>query len=319
MRVTENSVRNTVESTLQNSRQRMDALQRQASTLKRINKPSDDPVGNLKLMRIRDEMLNNEQYSKNASMASTFLNYTDTSMMELLEIVNRAKELTIQMASSAANGPESRAMVAEEIGTMRQQLLAMSNRRIGDRYLFSGFKTRTQPFDDQGAYFGDAGEMMVEVGKDIFVSMNVSGEEVFLGRSASNKSPTDLATVTQDGIPVKQGFVGDGDIFRTIDTLYLALMTNDSEQIQGLLEPLDEIQKRVIGLRAMVSSRVGGINSAGEGMAIRNVYNAEIQSRVEDADLIKVVSDIAKEETTLKASLAASQKLIQPSLLDFLR
>ena len=330
MRVTENSVRNTVQDTLQSSRQRMDKLQRQNATLKLINKPSDDAIGNLKLMKIRDDILNNDQFGKNSALARNYLNYTDQALNETLELVNRAKELSVQMASSAANGADSRAMVAEEIRSMKSQLTAIANKRLGERYLFSGYKTTTQPFDNDGRYSGDSGEMGVEVGKDIFVTMNLTGNEVFLGRRTNAASlaemQVDMPDTTPGAVPgavtgktVEQGFLGDGDIFRTLDALDSALSTNNVQQIQGLLEPLDEIAERIISLRAQVSSRVGGVNASEAGMATRAVYDAELQSKTEDADLIQVVSDIAKEETVLRASLQASQKLIQPNLLDFLR
>jgi flagellar hook-associated protein 3 FlgL len=297
----------------------MDKLQRQSATLKRINKPSDDPIGNLKLMKIRDDVLNNDQFGKNAALARNFLNYTDQALSETVELVNRAKELSVQMASSAANGADSRAMVAEEIRSLKDQLVAISNKRLGERYLFGGYKTLNQPFDEVGRYSGDSGQMAVEVGKDIFVTMNLTGNEVFLGRRTDVASLAEMQIENPEGQITEQGFIGDGDIYRTLDALYTALTTNNVQQIQGLLEPLDEISERIISLRAQVSSRVGGINASEAGMLTRSVYDAELQSRTEDADLIQVVSDIAKEETVLKASLSASQKLIQPNLLDFLR
>lgn len=319
MRVTENSIRQSVQDTLQSSRLRMDKLQRQNATLKRINKPSDDPIGNLKLMKIRDDVLNNEQYSKNAALVRNFLNYTDQALNETLDVVNRAKELSVQMASSAANGPDSRAMVAEEIRAMKSQLTAIGNKRLGERYLFSGYKTLSQPFDDRGRYAGDSGEIGVEVGKDVFVTMNLPGNEVFLGRRTEVASLAEMQIENPQGEIVEQGFIGDGDIFRTLDALHTALTTNNVQQIQGLLEPLDDIAERIISLRAQVSSRVGGINASESSMGNRAVYDAELMSKTEDADLIQVVSDLAREETVLKASLQASQKLIQPSLLDYLR
>ena len=98
-----------------------------------------------------------------------------------------------------------------------------------------------------------------------------------------------------------------------------ALKTNDVEQIQSLLEPMDSIRERLISARAEVSSRVAGINATEKANSNRAVYDAELMSKIEDTDLIETVSDLAREETVLKASLAASQKLIQPNLLDFLR
>ena len=128
MRVGENTTLNTVRDSLNRSRVRMNELQKQNSTLKRVNAPSDDPVGNTKLMTIRNETLDNEQFEKNANLAKTFLNYTDSSLEEVTNLVARAKELALGQASSAANGAESRAMVAQEIKNIQSELTGIANR-----------------------------------------------------------------------------------------------------------------------------------------------------------------------------------------------
>jgi flagellar hook-associated protein 3 FlgL len=96
-------------------------------------------------------------------------------------------------------------------------------------------------------------------------------------------------------------------------------MTNDVDMIRSTIEPLDAIRDRVITMRAQVGARSNGIDNAIANMGKKNVFNAELQSSIEDADIIQVVSDMAREETVLKASLQASGKLIQPTLLEFLR
>ena len=324
MRITENTTLGTGRDSLNRSRLRMNDLQRQNASLKRINAPSDDAVGNTKLMTIRNESLDNSQFEKNANLAKTFLNYTDSSLEEATNLLVRAKELALGQASSAANGPESRLMVAEEIKNIQNEFNAIANRRLGDRYIFAGYRTNTQPFDGEGKYSGDDGKIMVEVQKDVFVPMNLPGKEVFLG---PGKLRTPAAAVDGEAsgsageIPTQMGAhgMGDEDLFRTLDALRVGLMTNDVEMIRNTLEPLDKIRDRVITARAQLGARMGGIDSALNNMARNNVFNAELQSNIEDADIIQVVSDMAREETVLRASLQASNKLIQPTLLDFLR
>lgn len=334
MRVGENSTLNTVRDSLSRSRLRMNDLQRQNATLKRVNKPSDDAVGNAKLMTIRNEELDNEQFERNANLAKTFLNYTDSSLEEVTNLLVRAKELALGQASSAANGPESRVMVAEEIKNIIHEVSAIANRRLGDRFIFSGYKTSTQPFDDKGNYSGDQGKIMVEVQKDVFVGMNLPGQEVFLGlgkgqqQMATTNDPAAAAEnsaaeppaggpelAMRPGTPAKS----DEDIFRILDGLRVGLMTNDVDQIRATLEPLDKVRDRVITSRAQIGARTAGIDTAIANMAKKNLFNAELQSNIEDADIIQVVSDMAREESVLRASLQASNKLIQPTLLDFLR
>ena len=339
MRITEKSTVNVVRDSLNRSRGRMANLQTENATLKRINKPSDDPTGNIKLMTIRNETVENTQFENNASLAKTFLNYTDSSLEEITNLVVRAKDLALSQSNSAANSQESRIMVAEEIKNLMDQVQSVANRRLGDRYIFSGYKTDSQPFADGGVYKGDDGRIMVEVQKDVFVSMNLPGRDIFLGTSgdAMPKGPVNpemekAAEPNAEG-PAPTALKGDGarelsssfgmkpseDIFKTLEALRIGLMTNDVDTIRSTLEPLDRIRDRVVTARAQVGSRVQGIDTAMANMSRNNIFNAELSSSIEDSDLIQVVSDMAREETVLRASLQASNKLIQPSLLDFLR
>lgn len=345
MRVGENSMLNTVRDTLNKSRLRLNDLQKQNATMKRVNTPSDDPVGTAKLMTIRNESLDNEQFEWNSNIAKTFLNYTDSSLEELTNLIVRAKELALGQASSAANGPESRLMVAEEIKNLQQEINGVANRKLGDRFIFSGYRTSTQPFDPKGNYAGDSGKIMVEVQKDVFVGMNLPGDELFHGSAKDtsmatsrgpasggpelaikqpNNSEAPAAAQGQDGeanpaAANTQAQKQMDDIFRTFDGLRVGLMTNDVDQIRNSLEPLDRIRDRVITLRAQVGARMSGIDTALANMGKKNLFNAELQSNIEDSDIIQVVSDMAREETVLRASLQASNKLIQPTLLDFLK
>lgn len=323
MRVGENTTLNTVRDSLARSRLRMNDLQKQNATLKRVNAPSDDPVGNVKLMSIRNETLDNEQFERNANLAKTFLNYTDSSLEEVTNLLGRAKELAIGQASSAANGAESRMMVAEEVRNIINEVTAIANRRLGDRHIFAGYMTQTQPFDDSLNYKGDDGSIMVEVQKDVFIGMNIPGKEIFMG--AAQPQPKAAAAEgeaegQQPELAMKRPTqLSSENLFNTLEALRVGLMTNDVDQIRATLEPLDRISNRVITTRAQVGARTAGIDSAIANMGKKNVFNAELQSGIEDADVIQVVSDMAREESVLRASLQASNKLIQPTLLEFLK
>ncbi len=325
MRVGENSTLNTVKDTLNRSRLRMNELQKQNSTMKRVNTPSDDPVGNVKLMSIRNESLDNSQFEKNANLAKTFLNYTDTSLEEVTNLLVRAKELALGQASSAANGPESRMMVAEEIRNITSEVSAIANRRLGERFIFGGYRTNVPPFEGDGKYAGDNGLITVEVQKDVFVGMNIPGDEIFLGKKKDKVPQQAPGTAAEVGaspelaMNVVDPANSDQNIFRALDALRVGLMTNDVDLIRSTLEPLDKIRDRVITTRAQVGARTAGIDTAIANMGKKNVFNAELQSNIEDSDIIQVVSDMAREETVLRASLQASNKLIQPTLLDFLK
>src|SRR5687768_7798069 len=115
MRVTENTNFDTVRNTITRSRSRMENLQTQNATLKKLNTPSDDPVGAAKVLEIRTDKMNNDQFQTNAKLAETFLSNSELALSELSDIVMRAKEIAISQASGASSTDETRLGVAEEI------------------------------------------------------------------------------------------------------------------------------------------------------------------------------------------------------------
>ncbi|MGZ3689376.1 MAG: flagellar hook-associated protein FlgL, partial [Bdellovibrionota bacterium] len=179
MRVTDNTNYETVRDSIRRSRTRMEDLQKQSATLKKLNTPSDDPVGASKVLEVRTDKVNNDQFQLNAKMASTFLNNSDHALSELTEIVSRAKEIALNQASGPSSNDDTRVGVAEEVSQLFKQAVATANRRVGDRYLFGGYKTQNPPVGPEGGYLGDNGNMMVEIGKGVYITMNVPGHEAF--------------------------------------------------------------------------------------------------------------------------------------------
>src|SRR3954464_4130218 len=114
MRVTDNSTYGVVRDSIQRSRERMENLQGQSATLKKLNTPSDDPIGAAKVLEIRTEKVNNEQYQMNAKMAESFLSNTDQALSEMTDIIGRAKEIAINQSSGASSNEDTRLGVAEE-------------------------------------------------------------------------------------------------------------------------------------------------------------------------------------------------------------
>ena len=181
MRVTDKMTQNQVQKNIQKNRSELASLQNQAATGKKLATPSDDPVGATKVLSNRTELKNLEQYEKNVFFAKNFLETTESTLSQLGDSLIRAKELALQAASDTV-GESQRVMIGSEIEQIASSVLEMSNRRVGERYLFGGFKTQTVPFNREGQYQGDDGEMKIQNQKGSFVSMNLTGGRVFLGR-----------------------------------------------------------------------------------------------------------------------------------------
>jgi flagellar hook-associated protein 3 FlgL len=209
--------------------------------------------------------------------------------------------------------------------------VATGNRRIGDRYIFGGFKTTNPPVDAEGAYHGDDGQQMVEIAREVYIGANIPGHEVFnthpegssdQRRLHQQKAPKEneagagrrMASVESSG-PTAQ----NSNLFGELKTLRTGLLTGDTETIRGTLDTFDDLLSKMVATRAKIGSRIQSINGNMNALERHNVTNAQLTSNIEDADMTQVVSDMAKEESVFKSSLASSKHLIQPTLLDFLR
>lgn len=329
MRVTDRMNYGTVNESISRSRGRMDLLQRQNATLKKINAPSDDPIGAAKVMEIRTDKVNNDQFQTNAKLAETFLENTDHALSELSEIVVRAKEIAIGQSSGASSNDQTRLGVAEEIAQLYKQSVATGNRRIGDRYLFGGYKTNNPPVGPEGDYKGDENEIMIEIAKDVYLSTNIPGHVAFntaptRGGNESGDSAEQLQEREEgaDGInrtPAGTVEPPNVNLFSELQSLRINLLTGNLEGIRGSLDRFDQLHGNLVANRAKVGSRMMGLQNTQQSLERHNVTNAQLNSVLEDADMAQVVSDLAKEETIFRSALSSSQRLIQPTLMDFLK
>lgn len=201
MRVTDKMIQSQSMKNIQKNRSELAQLQNQAATGKKLTTPSDDPVGATKVLVNRTEQKNQEQFEKNIFQAKNFLDTTESTLSQLGEALIRTKELALQAASDTI-GKSQRTMIGSEIGQIYNSVLEMSNRRVGERYLFGGYRTQETPFNREGQYQGDDGEMRVQNQKGIFVAMNLTGDRVFLGRGIGQgtyeRQPEQLPQTTEE-------------------------------------------------------------------------------------------------------------------------
>lgn len=362
MRIADKMGLDQVNANLGKNRSDMADLQNQAASQKRVTKPSDDPLAATRVLQTRTEIGAGKQFLKSIAQAKNFLEYSDQSLGELSEVLMRAKELAINQSSDASASEETRKVASTEIRNLFAQAVQVGNRKQGDRFLFGGFKTTKPPFDAEGNYRGDSGEMKITINKEAKVAMNMPGDRIFLGKSEAvphrmgppttnredfdprsseedsvvARGPASLAmrTLTGSNIdlnlksndvpkpetpPVDDEMPKGTDVFKVLRDLEISLKANDKSGVQESLDRLDEALSQVVTTRAELGSRASTLTSATDSLQKGQIDAKTLASSLEDVDTFELVSDINKTESTLKASLATSGKLIQPSLLDFLK
>ncbi len=352
MRIADKMQYDQVKTNVGKNRTQMAELQNQAATQKRVTKPSDDPLAASRVLGNRIDLQGNKQFSKSLNYAKSFLEYTDQSLGELSEVIMRAKELAIGQSNDASANEDSRRAVAIEIEQLYSQMVNIGNRKLGDRFIFGGFSTQQAPFNLKGEYNGDPGEMNIHIDKEAFVAMNVPGGRVFLGdgidrngmakpsvpqaRSIEELDAQKMKTMDpielrgpasilglrgpEPEVPPKPVEPPAGvNLFSIVKDLETALRTNDKQAVQNTLDHLDDGLNQVVLTRSQVGSRSSVLDNFVQSLEKQKVDNQISISQLEDADIFSTVSDITKTENTLQATLQTSGKLIQPSLLDFIK
>jgi len=280
-------------STLQiamNQRKLLD-LQEQITTNKKINRPSDDPVGAAQASDIKRILETLKQYSSNLDQADIFLTQTEDALTTVAESLVRASEIASGVNNGQSSVTEYQAAKAE-IENIRGEILNVANRKVGDRYLFAGYETLNQPFTAAGNYVGGSGQdIEVEIGNREYVTINKCGDDIFT--SGTN-------------------------IFATLDNLINALNAQDQSAIGQQLEYLDNAHAQVVTQIADLGSRANRVSYARDNVDSLNFSYTNMLSNIEDADAVAVSTEFAKQQQIYLSSLEVASRIFQQSFLDFL-
>lgn len=141
---------------------------------------------------------------------------------------------------------------------------------------------------------------------------------LLLGKN--KETPKDRSPASMQRPEVAAEWKTDGiNIFSVFNKIETALKVGDKSAIQESIEEIDQAVAQVVLARAEIGSRLMSLESEMSTLSKNKIDAKVLTSQLEDADSFKVLSDITKNQATLEATLKTSGKLIQPSLLDFLR
>nr|WP_309098561.1 flagellar hook-associated protein FlgL [Fredinandcohnia onubensis] len=292
MRVTQSMLTNNMLRNLSSSYEKLGKYQDQLNTGKKITKPSDDPVIAIKGMRYRTDLTEVEQYKRNLSEAYTWMESADDAMDKMTQALQRVRELTVQ-ASTGTNGPDEKKSIAIEIEQLKEHIATIANTKVGNRYIFNGTNTTEAPVDlSANAIPTASNDVLLEVSKGVHMNVNVKSTDLLKGSNPN-------------------------DIFTELDNLITDL--NADGDVGKYLGSLEGHLTNVVGTRADLGARYNRVELINERLGSQEVIANKIISENEDADMEKVIINLTTSEALHRAALSAGSRIIQPTLLDFLR
>lgn len=188
MRITQSTLFSRALFDMQRGLFRYSQLQTEVATGRRVNRPSDDPAAALQIMPLRGELRDLEQFTKNVSLARETLNTSAASLEDGSSVMQRVRELATQAANGTLSGSD-RESISAEVDQLLDQMLGIANSRRGERYLFGGTETGSQPFTletvggrTRAVYNGNGQSLEVDVAPGVNTGINVPGDSIFLTR-----------------------------------------------------------------------------------------------------------------------------------------
>jgi len=290
-----------VQSVNRNIRDNLRSLEEKSAQLSRgryFDRPSQDPVGTYKVMRITGTgLFRNEQYRRNIGEGITWLTVTEDALAEAIEVTQRLRELAVYSANGTLS-PEDRKAISPEVNQLLNNLVSTGNCEVSGLYIFGGYQTQAPPYEFDGSvveYKGDEGQRLVEITPMQTLPINLSGVEVFGGDTGTG-------------------------LFQTVGDMYGALQENNQEALGGkILQQLDSHLEHLLQCRAEIGARMSRLSSTEQRLQGEHIHLKELRSKIEDIDIAEVITEFMMQENAYKAALSTGARMIYPSLVDFLR
>jgi len=279
----------------------MQDTQEKLSSGKQINRPSDDPSGTRKVLGLRTEELQLQQFLDNTATAKEQINITSGTLESIEELFAKIKELTVQ-ANNDTLGRSERETIANELDELTESVLQYANTENNGRYIFSGTKTLTAAFtatrDSSGnilsvSYNGNNEEIKYQIGANSFIQVNLPGGKLFQ----------------------------DNKTFSTLISLRDALKatTFDSSAFSNLRTTLETATDALSTEITKNGAKANRLDLTTYSLESSQTTLKELISNTEDADVASLIMDLKHQESVLQSSLKTGAMVIQQTLLDFLR
>jgi flagellar hook-associated protein 3 FlgL len=295
MRISTNTMYQSGISKINNLQAEQVKLQQQISTGRKIESPSDDPVGAARALEVSYAKGLNAKYADTRQAAQLKLNTLESSLTTITNLLVSTQSSLIAAGNGAYSNQE-RGFIGSELNGTLQELLGLANTKDSSgNYLYSGFSTNTLPYSGAQTgiapavtsytYSGDNNTQLLQVESNRQMAVTVPGSSVF--QASGN------------------------DVFATlknISTLLNTPITNATEQAafnSGLATAIGNLQTSVdniLNVRADIGSKLNEIDGLDLSGSDRDLQYSKSLSDLQDLDYATALSDLAKQQTIMEAA-----------------
>jgi len=303
MRISTSTMTNMATSSMGNANNNYYDILSKITSGKNFSKISENVVDATKVLKLKDQLAQLEQYQSNIKAATNEMDLVYDSLNLVTDELDSINSLILE-AANATTTPESAKAIATEIKQRVETIKDKMNTKYLDNYIFSGTYTQDTPYikNDAGEiiYQGSsekAGDRNLTIAEGKTFTYNFTGEEIF-GK--------------QDGV---------NDFFsqmRELDEL-LNADTLDYDTIREKLGVIDSAHSGIVQANGKVSAYVTKLENVQEGNNDTILKLTEDRVDLEEVDITKAAADLANAQTAMQASYLIGTRILgSVSLLDYI-
>jgi flagellar hook-associated protein 3 FlgL len=274
-------------------------LEEMVSTGKKLIRPSDDPGGAARSVRLGAELRGVDAAERGAQLARGELDATDDALQSLSTTLARARELGVQAASGTLTATD-RAAVAAELDGLLRSALELGNRDLDGRRLFGGTATDRPPY-----------ELVVSGGATTVA---------YRGDGVAREQPVGEATLVL-GRPGPGPFAGGGGALDALVALRDAVASAGPDPAAAARAALGGVDGALSSCTAALGdagARAEELTTIEDGLSARRQLVEGLRSAVEDADLSEVIVELRARQSSYDRGMSLLAKIFSTSALDAL-
>jgi flagellar hook-associated protein 3 FlgL len=302
MRITTNMLSDQIINNLNIDLARIADVNKQVSTGKRINQPSDDPLGAQRVVNLNEAIAQIDQYKRNTDYINNWVATSESSLSEVVSSLSRARTLAMRGANDATLSQDELNALADDIDGILKNVLQLSNSTLEGKSIFAGAQTNTESFTAVLAageivgvnYNGDSFADQVEIETNEVVNKNIPGNSIF-----------------QPGAGI--------DVFSTLINLRDNLRAGNQAAVNASIGELETAHQQVATQVSFLGNKVNRLEITGENLSEKKLGLVKLNSQLADTDMPEAIVRLQTGQDVFSAALQSSSRILdQQRLMDFL-
>lgn len=298
MRVTQTMVAANTLRNLSNNYAMLGKYQDEISSGKKITKPSDDPVNAVNGMIYTSQLNSIDQYNRNITTLQTWTSNSDSALQQANSDLLRIRELVVQGMNGTLNATDEKAS-ADEIQQIKQDLANTANTQVAGKYIFHGTDVTNPP-----------------------ATINADGT-VSVAANLNDPSISNFSIQVQKGVSIQANVnpanAFNSDFFGVVQKIQDSMQNNDPASLNGLLSQLDDVTNSLQAENADVGARSNMVDLVSTRLGTEETNTNQGLSDSVNADVAKAMVDFTTQQSAYQAALSMGAKIIQPTLMDYLK